>query len=561
MTSSSKVQEFEDLIRSLNTIIFGDGDVSLGGVVKPTVSKFLKSIADRGWYEEPFLTESALLATVPNKGKTIAKAMDTRAIWYWGGTSWVKIGLGEYDTIMDSVLEDLSRNSSDYTDLNVLVSVESGNGHTVAVIKPDGNYISADANLHEMSNDINKIKVHSVELENINGRTDIVEPQGDIVRFERYDGTPILTVCEDKTIKLDDFKISKYSFIGSEKREPMFMKEHPIKEYLDANLPRMIYGNVSNLSPFAGSFKQNFMIKNTSDFLGLKISQGTMIDIDTPYYRKKEGPFGSQVVHPYLCKFKKTVRGFSYILLITPFHSTIDMYENPCVYGTNDLVNFTLLDMFEQPLAYLRRTGYYNYNSDPSCMFDHDSGEFVVFFRNTEVISGANVSKFLTTRTKDFVTWSKPVEFELPVDVVSPTGTYDCNRRKWVIYSSTQILVADRLEGPWSIEQDYVYGNRGVWHQEVRYCGGHYIGIFNNHAVSSENSLYLGISKDGINWQYSGLIMEGPHSPCYKASISHEFVDDNHIRFVVCWTSSDLDPSLANKWKMYVHKTNPIEVI
>lgn len=97
MSTSEKVTKFDNLIRSLNKIIFGEGDVVLDGSTKPTIDKFLKSIAANGWYEEPFPTESALLQSVPTKSRAVAKALDTKKVFYWNGLSWVDTGLSELD--------------------------------------------------------------------------------------------------------------------------------------------------------------------------------------------------------------------------------------------------------------------------------------------------------------------------------------------------------------------------------------------------------------------------------------------------------------------------------
>lgn len=97
MSTSDKIRQFDDLIMALNKIIFGEGDVTLDGSIKPTIDKFLKSIAANGWYEEPFLTESALLQSIPTKSRAVAKALDTKKVFYWNGSSWADTGLSEID--------------------------------------------------------------------------------------------------------------------------------------------------------------------------------------------------------------------------------------------------------------------------------------------------------------------------------------------------------------------------------------------------------------------------------------------------------------------------------
>ena len=66
------------------------------GDVFYTLKKALYEVIQTGGFE-PFLTEAALLASVPTVPKKAAKALDTHKIWYWGGSSWTDTGLSELD--------------------------------------------------------------------------------------------------------------------------------------------------------------------------------------------------------------------------------------------------------------------------------------------------------------------------------------------------------------------------------------------------------------------------------------------------------------------------------
>lgn len=56
----------------------------------------IQKVMEAGGFQ-PFLTETALLASVPTVSPKAAKALDTKKIWYWGGSSWVDTGLSELD--------------------------------------------------------------------------------------------------------------------------------------------------------------------------------------------------------------------------------------------------------------------------------------------------------------------------------------------------------------------------------------------------------------------------------------------------------------------------------
>jgi hypothetical protein len=66
------------------------------GRVYPSMAKALYQVIQTGGFE-PFLTEAALLASVPTVPKKAAKALDTKKIWYWNGSSWADTGLSELD--------------------------------------------------------------------------------------------------------------------------------------------------------------------------------------------------------------------------------------------------------------------------------------------------------------------------------------------------------------------------------------------------------------------------------------------------------------------------------
>ena len=63
------------------------------GDVFYTLKKALYQVIQTGGFE-PFLTQSALLASVPTVSKKAAVALDTGKIWYWNGSSWTDTGWG-----------------------------------------------------------------------------------------------------------------------------------------------------------------------------------------------------------------------------------------------------------------------------------------------------------------------------------------------------------------------------------------------------------------------------------------------------------------------------------
>ena len=557
----SKVErDIDDIRKTVNEDVIVS---PRSGLDYESLPMLVRRLSENGMFK-PFATEAELLTYVPEITPTAAKALDTKKVWLWENGAWTDTGSSELDQAIKSIEVSQKNLLGEKADLNALFLFEDAEGKVVAVIKPDGNIITSKMDLHEARIDLDYLNQFGKSIEESSNKVSLSTSEN-LFEFEDAVGKQVITFKKSGAIQLNnETNISRSSVNCGESATGIFSKEFATSDYLNLNLQRLLLSNVSTLSPFIGSYKQQFSIKTPGDFLGLKISQGNSISIDTPYYTKDSHNFSNQVVHPYICKSHKTVMGYEWIALLTPFHSTNDMYENPCVYGSNDLKRFELLNTFDQPLMGILSTGFYNYNSDPCCAFDHNTGEFCVISRNTQIINNLNVSKLYLLKTKDFVSWSEPVEIDTD-DALSPTVVYDTNIKKWVMFGYNDGVTltrrtADRLIGPWT-EATTIAPPFSIWHQEIRYCGNHYVGIFGDNKSQTGGALYLGISVDGIAWQFSADIFQGTHLPAYKPSITHEFVDATHIKFHIVWTSSDITGVLNEKWKLFSAETNAIEVI
>lgn len=552
---------------------FGEA-LNLKKIVSPRYGDTFKSlplaiqeVIESGGFE-PFKTEVLLKASAPILPKKAAYALDTHKVWLWEASAWKDTGLSALDQAKGYALDINKTFIGEKADLKALFLFEDVDGKVVAVIKKDGNIITPYADLNKIQDDVDFVNMFSDSIEQSNNRVSAdVSNDNSLYDFEDNNGQKVASITKQGDIKINNGNtvLSATTVYAGEQTSTLYQKEYATADYLNLNLQRLLLNNTSTLSPFVGSHKQQFSIKTPSDFLALKITQGAKIEIDTPYYAKSSGVFAGQVVHPYICSFSKTVSGFKHIMAITPFHSTNDMYENPCIYGSNDLREFELLEQFDQPLMNYLPTGYYNYNSDPFCVFDHTTGEFCLVNRNTDVVDGENISTLSVLRTKDFHNWSEPQAVQINDDMLSASVVFDTTLNKWVMFGNKNAgsfgrKTSDSLNGSWFDTTDIALPFT-TWHQEVRYCGNHYIGVFGDYDVATGGAMYIGISADGITWQFSDNVFTGEFLPTYKPSISHEFVDSNHIVFNIVWTSSDKTPLLADKWRLFSAKTNPIEVI
>ncbi|MDQ9009044.1 hypothetical protein RFI36_04630 [Acinetobacter gerneri] len=330
------------------------------------------------------------------------------------------------------------------------------------------------------------------------------------------------------------------------------------------NLLVSSYRNLSHISDLPipiGLCGQKFKISNKTDFLNLKISQPERIKINTPYFAD------DHIVHPFLCNFYREFRGFKHLLILTPYQNTQDIFENPCVYGSNDLLNFELLSDMPQPI-YERYPGSYNYNSDSFGIYDHTTGEFCVCWRNGSTANGFDL---WMSKTIDGITWTErerltPLSDEL---LLSPNILFNPLLNKWVMYSISNDVIhesfagnkfnyrlAENLHGPWS-EPIFIDTPFTSWHQETRYCGNQFITIINDQKITGQ--LYLGISNDGLTWEFNNIgLIEGAHLNSYKASIVPSVIESS-VQFDIFWTSSNVANG-DDLWQLFHAKTQPIQI-
>ena len=563
------------------------------------------------------------LSSLKPKIGDLAKTLDDSKVWVWNGQNWIDTGKSDFDLAVKSIKNFIEEITSRGGMSDKLFEFRDNEDQVAVAIDTDGNIITPKVNLHQLSETALKTSLAFEELKSSGGNIanlyefrdsadelaiaiksdgNIVTPEADLydiadktnslysskdqIRvtsstlerrnaenlydFQDSEGLDAVSITKEANIQFNGgATLTRTALNTAEDTRNIYHKESADDAYVALNLQRLLLSNVSNLAPFIGSFKQKFTIKNPSDFLNLKITQTPAISIDTPYIAKDLMPYSSQVVHPYICEFTKTVHGWKYILVITPFHNTHDLMENPCIYGSNDLESFELLQGFEQPIAIAKPLDQYNYNSDPCAVFDHQTGEFVCLYRNSVLTldkTSVEYSTLHARRTKDFVNWSDVKDIDIDNGDLSPTLVFDTTKNKWLMFSGNGgfcVRESERIEGPWSapvsIATPFI-----LWHQEVKFCGNHFVGIFNDlerRADDGEGDIYFGISTDGLNWSFSESIFTGSFIGPYKPSISHEFVDENHIRFNIVWTSSDRNTSFSDRWRLYTAKTPTIEVI
>lgn len=500
-----------------------------------------------------------------SKGKTavvITKEADIRNPNY---------SLNEIGEATDKSVAKIS-DQLDKTASTALYEFNDADGNTVIEFSKGGDIQTPQGGLYETIEQQQAIK------DKIDGQLEANQNKT-AYEFDDSQGNTIIEFKDDGDIVFNGGRsliaeLEKVNSSSSFKR--LSLKESITDDFIPA-LSQAHVNNTGEKSPvFNGVAKQKYTIANTQDFLDIKISEPEPLLIDTPYFKglSTVKPY-SQVVHPFVCEFNQLVRGYKYIVLLTPFHNTNDFYENPCVYGSNDLQKMELLTGFEQPLARAFMTFQYDYNSDNFAVYDHMSGEFCVVYRHAINRDGLDQAFLKIRKTVDFINWTEFETFkdESGNDLVcglSPSIVYNPTLDKWMMHSINYFdgkwnlvyQTSDDLISGWSASAGTTKSDDfKFWHQETRYCGGHFITIINDldsntAAIDGKGGLHLGISLDGINFEYSGQILKTPYHNPYKASIS-PVLENGELSFNIMWTDNG---NVVDGWRLYSVKTNSIGV-
>ena len=317
-------------------------------------------------------------------------------------------------------------------------------------------------------------------------------------------------------------------------------------------------------------FKHNFKTNKTwiNDINQITFANSTRLEIDSPY-RKNDG-----VCHPNIIEFWNGFLGYRYIVCITPYFNTNEAEENPCIYGSHDLIHFDLLDGFEQPLDPRPVPAYSTgHNSDNVLTYDPRTGELICIWRQTlrnPNNDGVRTDCLWMRKTKDGKSWTQKERIFINTNhpesnaAGSPAILYDVKSGYWYMYltrlapSSTDLRLfrAKKLnENSW----EYV----GIistpftpWHQEVKFVGDKVVMLV--YCYPPDNTLYFGIADDFQNFTWSAN--KYGETSCYKSSFVPEINDQNQLSLKILY-STDAQPSTTSeKWRMYMHQTNFINV-
>lgn len=225
--------------------------------------------------------------------------------------------------------------------------------------------------------------------------------------------------------------------------------------------------------------------------------------------------------------------GFRYWMAITPYSASDDQKENPCILASNDgwywFVPPGLTNPLDHPVTSPFPGGY---NSDTDLVWDPEEERFVVTWRR--VIGGSEVIH--AAESKDGVAWTYHYNRVLngrpaptTASVVSPTivrkGPND-----WYLFATYAPSSDSSLDtyrstsplGPWTKTSRFETAPAGLvnlWHQQIIWYGGRFLGVFVNRAWSE----HAGVSLDGITWKFGPAFLK--EQTTYRASIQPDPAD------------------------------------
>ena len=447
-------------------------------------------------------------------------------VYTWDGTTLTKSNndvLGQAKSYTDTKNETTLTDAKSYTDTktsslnnldvgNALFASVDANDNVVEVTAPDGN----------------KYLV---------GLTDSVQNS---IKANQTSVAALDTKLQDK---LQDFDINAaaIAFVDAQDKVLGYIRtdSHLMLNFLSDSVQNEINNNKATLTDIStalsrtespavyGLIKGNYTFNN-NDILSLKfaVTNATpYLDMDSPY--RKSDAF----VHPCVIELYQPLRGYKYLLCITPYWGLNPVEENPVIYGSNDQVTWKMLTGFDQPLDLPPEidephTGLHGYLSDNWWSYDPINKELYCCYRKgyyanyPNGYNNADRMQLLYRKTTNGLTWSKPTmltsETALGTDgQVAPSMVWDNVNKRWVLFyfkaGDSRIYVrfnntlsAEGWTEPQEIGFKAFADSNGIkgWHLETKFVGNKLVMLIGS---SVDGKYYFAVSNDDtfLNWSFS----------------------------------------------------------
>lgn len=260
-----------------------------------------------------------------------------------------------------------------------------------------------------------------------------------------------------------------------------------------------------------------------------------------------EGAPGSGLVasiHPSVVDMGYEWNGYRWWMANTPWPNRVDSFENPCIYGSNDRINWYVPDGLTNPIEpWDGISG--NYNSDVELIWDSDNQRFVCFWR---WVGGSLSNVWIRAKvSSDGINWSSTVNlFEPSYTAGSPTVVRHPDGVRWMMLfpsSSQDAFVATDLLGPWTYLQS-VPGLRVGHGAVIKYGAGYLSCVRATDPVDSQPYLYVDASPNGLSWDFATKLPDvetigSAYRPTLQPSTKAGWID--------VWSSVSNDATLPGK--------------
>lgn len=148
---------------------------------------------------------------------------------------------------------------------------------------------------------------------------------------------------------------------------------------------------------------------------------------------------GNQSMHPKMLYFKDGWNGYRFWLATSPFKSWSKQIENPCIYHSNDGINFECIS--DNPLDAIEGDPEKTYNSDPHLVYNYETDCLECWWRYHTTQKSGQLSETIFRRcSADGKTWTEKEELFCSVGTevgcISPAIIFENQKYKiWVSHS------------------------------------------------------------------------------------------------------------------------------
>lgn len=335
--------------------------------------------------------------------------------------------------------------------------------------------------------------------------------------------------------------------------------------------------NTKNIDVSDSLVPRNYTF-SANDLLNIRCNVPDTIEhltIDSPY-RKDDG-----FVHPCFLALAERIRGYKYVMVITPYYHAEILEENPVIYGSNDMHKWEMFTDIPQPLDNppdwdeIDSKGYL---SDPWLSYDPNTKELICCWRKAYTVGSdkynpTDTLQLLYSKTKNGLQWSEPSVFypdtEFQSDaLLSPSLLWMPDQQLWgLFYMKVNRYFVVRTNpdftnpNGWSAPAELGFdafaraNNITGKHLEVKWLGNRLVALISN---TADQNTYLACSDVGsyTQWNYTAtpLLTYVPNGTFYKSSFIPIFDDNNTMQLQIMWTDIQLHR------RVFTHPTNAITI-